>query len=76
MGDIRIDQWCWKMAEHRRKGHRIIQYPDMDVIKRVSDIKDIKKQDLLLKDKRAAFWEEHHSIPTTDDLIWREPEAE
>ena len=73
MGDIRIDQWCWKMAEHRRKGHRIIQYPDMDVIKSEGDI---KKRDLFLKDKRAAFWEKHHIIPTANDLTWLEPEAE
>ena len=27
MGDMNIDEWCWRMEEHKRKGHKIIKYP-------------------------------------------------
>jgi len=30
MGDIGIDKWARIMDEHKRKGHKIIEYPEMD----------------------------------------------
>jgi hypothetical protein len=70
MGDIGIDKWCLRMEEHKRKGHHIIKYPKMDVKKSVNNI----KQDLFLKNQRISFWEKHHRIPATNDLIWWERE--
>ena len=69
MGDMGIDKWCMRMKEHKRKGHPIILYSEIDV-------KTVVEQDLLLKDKRVAFWEKHHSIPTTNDLLWGRGEVE
>lgn len=30
MGDIGLDQWFWKMREHKRKGHQIMKYAVFD----------------------------------------------
>ena len=67
-----LDNWCWRMKEHKRKGHHIIKYPEMDGKRNVDEI----EQDLILKNQRVAFWEEHHSIPTINDLMWWEREVE
>jgi len=37
MGEYGIDEWCWKMEEHRRKGHRIIKYPEV-LVKHTKDL--------------------------------------
>jgi hypothetical protein len=70
MGDMGMYKWCLRMEEHKRKGNHIIKYPQQDVRKSVDDM----EQDLLLKDRRASFWEQNRRIPTTDDLNWWESE--
>lgn len=72
MGNMGIDKWCWRMEEHKRRDCHTIKYSEMDVKKSVNEI----EQDIFLKDQRVAFWEKHHSILTTNDLIWREGEVE
>lgn len=64
MGDNGIDKWCWRMEEHKRKGHHIIKYPEMDVKKSVNDI----EQELSLKDQRVKFWEQNQRILTLNEL--------
>ncbi len=39
------------------------------------DKKTVNEQELSLKNQRVEFWEKHHSIPTTSDLIYQELEA-
>ena len=38
MEEIGIDEWFWKMREHKRKGHHIIKYPERDIKEIISDI--------------------------------------
>ena len=54
MGDIGIDKWVWKMAEHKRKGHHVIIYDG----RTMDDI----EQELLLKEQRVKFWEQNKHI--------------
>ena len=70
MGDVGIDKWCWKMGDHRKKGHYIIEYGE------TADRKIVNETGPFLKDQRDFFWEKHHNILTTNDLIWWEREVE
>ena len=69
MGEPGLDNWYWTMKEHQKKGHRIIQYqyPDRADKKMQGNV---KQKSIPSKEKRAAFWKNHHSIPTVNDLIW------
>ena len=64
MGDMGIDKWCLRMEEHKRRGHHLIKYPEMDLKKSLNGF----KQNLFLKD--VSFWKKRHNIPATNDLIW------
>ena len=62
MGDIGIDEWCSRMEEHKRKGHRK-KFGDT-ANKTANDI----AQELFLKDERAKFWEKNRRIATAEEL--------
>ena len=46
MGSYGIDNWYWRMEEHKRKGHKIIEYPEDDLGETVDEIEynDILKK--------------------------------
>ncbi len=70
MGDTGIDKWWWKMEEHKRKGHHIIEYGN------VRNRKPINSTMLFLKEQRVLFWEKHRKIPKTTDLVLRKKDVE
>ena len=60
MGDMGIDKWFWRMEEHQQKGDAIIEHDPGQ--------KTDTERLLILKNRRANFWEKNQRMPTHDEL--------
>jgi hypothetical protein len=63
MGDVGIDKWWSIMQDHKLNGHHIIEPGD------TFDRKTVNEDELFLNMRRIRFWERHHRVPTTRELV-------